>query len=115
YVPEMADYELRRELLRSGKSSSIQRLDAFDVALPDRYLPLTTVDVRLAARLWAQARNTGRAGASPESLDADVLISAQAKRFNLAAHGLSQVVIATVNVRHFVHIVPAAIWSSIMP
>jgi predicted nucleic acid-binding protein len=115
FVPEMADYELRRELLRAGKSSSIVRLDTFNLSEPDRYQPLTTADVRLAASLWAQVRNRGRMGASPEALDADVLIAAQALRFVPASLGLSQTIVATVNVRHFEHVVASALWSEIEP
>jgi hypothetical protein len=45
-VPEIADYELRRELLRAGKAKSVARLDA--LAAATEYLPLTTVSVRRA-------------------------------------------------------------------
>jgi hypothetical protein len=38
-VPEIADYELRRELLRAGKSRSVMVLDRFKATL--RYVPLT--------------------------------------------------------------------------
>lgn len=53
YVPEVADYELRRELLRSGKTASLLRLDAFLAAEADRFLPLSTPAMRLAASLWS--------------------------------------------------------------
>ena len=85
YVPEIADFELRRELIRAGKTASISRLDAFVSAVPDRYLPLTTPDVRLASALWAQVRNQGRTTAPPDALDGDTLIAAQAILFNPAA------------------------------
>lgn len=115
YVPEIADYELRRELLRSGRDASVRRLDQFNNAFADRYLPLSTADVRLAAQLWAAARNRGRAGASAEALDGDVLIAAQAIRLEPTAHGLAGVIVATANVAHFAALTDVALWSGIAP
>lgn len=68
YVPEIADYEVRRELVRAGKLRSIQRLDELHGQL--YYLPLSSTIMRRAADLWAQARNQGRPTAPPEALDA---------------------------------------------
>lgn len=51
-VPEIADYEVRRELVRTGNTAAVARLDAFITALPDRYLPVSTEAWRLAAYLW---------------------------------------------------------------
>ena len=113
YVPEIADYELRRELIRAGHAPSIARLDAFHAAEPDRYRPLTTADVREAAHLWAQARNASRGGAPKEALDGDVLIAAQTLRLLPADFGLSGMVVATSNVTHLAHLVPSALWSDI--
>ena len=117
FVPEIADYELRRELIRANKGPSLARLDAFNAAEPDRYRPLTTPDVREAARLWAQARapknNTG--GAPKEALDGDVLIAAQALRLVPAGLGLADVVVATGNVSHLSRLAPSALWSDIRP
>ena len=39
-VPEIVDYEVRRELRLHGKTRGLQNLDA--LAAPGRYLPLTT-------------------------------------------------------------------------
>lgn len=47
-VPEIADYEVRRELLRAGKTKSVERLDR--LAEEVGYLPLNTKAARLAAR-----------------------------------------------------------------
>ena len=44
FVPEVADYELRR-------TASIRRLDAFNAAWPPRYLALTTTAMRHAAEM----------------------------------------------------------------
>jgi len=50
-VPEIADYEVRRELLRANKTKGIVRLD--DLAKFLEYLPMTTPAMRQAAQLWA--------------------------------------------------------------
>ena len=50
-VPEIADYEVRRELLRAGKMEGVSRLDAFNAAEPQRYRPLSTAVMRKAAEL----------------------------------------------------------------
>ena len=77
-VPEMIDYELRRELLRAGKIHSVSRLNDSITALPDRYLPLSTTAMRLAAELWADVRNRGLPTTDPRDLDIDVILAAQA-------------------------------------
>jgi len=45
-VPEIADYEVRRELLRAKKERGLARLDALASRL--EYLPLTTAAMRQA-------------------------------------------------------------------
>ena len=57
-VPEIADYEVRRELLRASKTEGVRRLER--LAGQIGYLPLTTEAIRLAARFWADARNQGQ-------------------------------------------------------
>lgn len=115
FVPEIADYELRREFLRTGKTAAIARLDTVSASDPDRYLPLSTPDVRLAARLWAQARNRGVVTAPPDALNSDVLIAAQALRLVPADFGLSGMVVATANPSHLSALTTAALWSTIQP
>lgn len=56
-VPEIADYEVRRELLRAGKRKGVARLDALKTAIG--YVPLTTETMLKAAEFWAQARRQG--------------------------------------------------------
>lgn len=79
YVPEIIDYELRRELLRThlkgGDRAGLTKLDA--LVTGRSYLPLTTAVMRRAAALWAQARNQGKPAARDEALDADMILSAQ--------------------------------------
>jgi hypothetical protein len=57
-VPEIADDEVRRELLRANKVSGLTRLDALAGLL--EYLPISTAARHQAAVFWAQARQQGR-------------------------------------------------------
>lgn len=107
-VPEIADYEVRRELLRANKPASVARLDA--LAAATEYLPLTTAAMRRAAELWADARQTGRPTAGDNTIDADMILIAQTETF-----GVADVVIATTNVGHLARFIPAEVWSAITP
>jgi predicted nucleic acid-binding protein len=111
-VPAIADYEVRRELERAGKTGGLAALDAWNNAAPDRYLPLSDTALRLASKLWANARNAGTPTADPKELDADALIAAQALDLGLPT---SDFVIATVNVGHLALFVPADLWMNIKP
>ena len=111
-VPSIADYEVRRELIRAGKTKGLAALDAWNNAYPDRYLFLSDSALRLGALLWAQARQAGTSTADPKELDGDVLIAAQALDLGLPA---SAFIIATVNVGHLSLFVPADLWTNIHP
>lgn len=105
-IPEIADYEIRRELLRANKRKGIAQLDALAALL--EYLPLTTAAMRQAATFWAQARQQGKPTAGDKMIDGDVILAAQA-----ATLGASDVLIATTNVGHLAQFVSAELWSSI--
>jgi predicted nucleic acid-binding protein len=105
-VPEIADYEVRRELLRMGRAKAITRLDA--LAGATEYLPITTAAMRRAAELWAQARQQGQPTAGDNTIDADVILAAQALML-----GVPDVVIATTNVGHLSRFVPAELWQNV--
>jgi predicted nucleic acid-binding protein len=111
-VPAIADYEVRRELERVGQRKGLAQLDAFNAARPDRYLALSDSALRLAAKLWAQARNAGVPTADPKELDCDVLIAAQALTMGVLTADL---VIATTNVGHLSRFVAADLWSNVTP
>jgi hypothetical protein len=68
-VPAIADFELRRELVRAGNVDGVASLDTFNQVLPDRYLPLTDSALKRGADLWAQARNRGVLPADPKELN----------------------------------------------
>ncbi len=105
-LPEIADYEVRRELLRANKEHGLARLDALARLL--EYLPLTTSAMRQAALYWAQARQQGQPTAGDKTLDGDMILAAQAMTL-----GVSEVIIATTNVGHLSRFVPAALWQDI--
>jgi predicted nucleic acid-binding protein len=90
-ISELADYELRRELLRLGAVRSLARLDELGREL--LYVPVSTVVWRRAAELWAQVRNSGNITAHPHALDGDAIVAAQALEENA--------VVVTTNAKHF--------------
>jgi predicted nucleic acid-binding protein len=69
-IPEIVDYELRREYILGGRTASIKQLDLLESTLV--YLPITTGAIRLAADLWAQIRRQGQKTADDKALDGDV-------------------------------------------
>jgi predicted nucleic acid-binding protein len=106
-IPEISDYEVRRELLRSNRVQGINRLDMLQAITG--YAPITTQVMRKAAQLWATARNQGQPTATDSSLDADVILAATALTLS------SDVVIATSNVKHIGRFVLAKQWQEISP
>lgn len=107
-LPEIADYEVRRELLRANKVKGIERLDALARLL--EYLPLTTTAMRQAALFWAQARQQGQPTAGDKTIDGDMILAGQASALNE-----SDAVIATTNVGHLARFAPADLWQNIAP
>jgi predicted nucleic acid-binding protein len=79
-IPEIADYEVRQELLRANKVRGIARLD--ELANLIEYLPITTPAMRQAAIFWAQARQQRQPTAGDKTIDGDMILAAQAVTFN---------------------------------
>lgn len=107
-IPEIADYEVRRELLRAGRVRGLTNLDVLNAW--SEYVPLTTIAMRQAAEYWAQARRQGRPTAADQTIDGDMILAAQVRTWEVP---LDEVVVATTNVRHLTRFVPAAEWSTI--
>jgi toxin FitB len=107
-VPEIADYEVRRELLRAKKFKGITRLDELKRTMG--YVPITTEAMLKAADFWAAARTGGRATAKDEALDGDVILAGQAATLDV---GSDELVIATTNVKHLSRFARAEMWSHI--
>jgi hypothetical protein len=99
-VPEVADYEVRRELTRTNALGSLHRLDDLVATGGLSYLPVTTGAWRQAALLWADARQ----------LDADVILAACAAMIGQPG---DQVIVATANVGHLARYCDAQLWTTI--
>ena len=109
-VPEIADYEVRRELLLAGKRRGIAQLDQLKAALG--YAPLTTETMLQAAEFWAQARQQGQPTASDAALDADVILAAHAV---ILSSPRDPVTVATTNVGHIARFTDARRWQDMTP
>lgn len=107
-VPEIADYEVRRELIRRGSVGGLHRLDS----LKSRFYfdPITTAAMRQAAEFWAILRQAGRPTADPHALDADVILAAQA----VLLGGSNDVVeVVTTNANHLSRLIKSRDWLSL--
>lgn len=104
-IPEVADYEIRRELIRANKQSGIARLDRLKNDL--FYLPISTTIMLHAAQLWAETRNRGKPTADNRELDCDVILAASALSIDA--------VVITENVGHLSRFVETKRWIEIDP
>jgi len=107
-IPEIADFEVRRELLRADKFKGIERLNDLQKYLD--YVPLTTQTMLKAAQFWAQVRKQGMPTADDKALDGDVILAAQATLIQDEGH---EVIIATTNVGHLSRLAQAKTWRDI--
>jgi predicted nucleic acid-binding protein len=110
-LPEIVDYETRREALRRISTRGISLLD--DLPKLVDYLPIDTTVMRRAAELWAQARQRGRPTADNAALDADVILAAQAQLLHEATG--DRVIVASDNIRHLQQFVETRRWQEISP
>jgi len=94
-VPEIAHYEVRRELFRLGAAAELSRLDRLHPALI--LLPISGAVMDIASELWAGVRRAGLPTAPDDSLDADAILAAQSI---VAAGEWGEAVVATTNVGH---------------
>lgn len=107
-LPEIIDYEIRRELLRANKLSGIKKLDQLKLEII--YLPITTEVMLKAAQLWAEVRKKGKPTADNQALDGDVILASQALLISNYGH---QVIVATSNKKHLSLFVDARKWNEI--
>lgn len=97
-IPDIAHYEVRRELLGIRAVGSLRRLNyALDPSSGLDHLALTTDAIIKAAEFWADLRHSGIPTASPDALDADAILAGQASH---AGQPGDTVTIATTNLAH---------------
>ena len=97
-IPEIAHYEVRRELFRIRAIGSLRRLEYYlDPSGGLMHLTLSTDAMIKAAEFWALLRQSGVPTSSPEALDGDAILAGQAA---LAGQPGDTVTIATTNLAH---------------
>lgn len=114
-VPEISDYEQRRELILNNNLNSIQRLD--NLIIRADYFRITTNVMRKASELWAFARKEGKQTADNKALDGDVILCAQAI---IAKNEGIDTIIATTDFKDLNRLlknyyIPARRWRDILP
>lgn len=112
-IPDIAHYEVRRELIRIRAVGSLRRLDnALDPSSGLDRLVITTDALVKAAEFWADLRQRGVPTAAPDALDADAILAGQAA---LAGMPGDTVTIATTNLAHLSRFpaIDAQIWDQI--
>lgn len=111
-IPEVVDFEIRRELIQRRARVGLRLLDSLASGLA--YDPLTTPIMRKAAEFWADVRRRGLPTSGDESLDADSILAAHAA---LIGSPGDIVTIATSNARHLARFpgIDAQDWLSISP
>ena len=94
-VAEITDYEVRRELIRSKKQKSIDRLNKFNQEVG--LILINSAVMQKASELWAWTRSKGKPTASNHSLDADVILVSQVI---VQLSHFDKITIATTNIKH---------------
>ena len=110
-VPEICDYELRREYNLNSSVNALKNLENLNSQVD--YVPIDTKMIRRAAELWAQARRDGNSTADPKELDADVILVAQA--LLSPKEEIGDRIVATTNVGHLSRFIKADTWRNIQP
>ena len=112
-IPEIAHYEVRRELFRIRAVGSLRRLEYYlDPSGGLIHLTLSTDAMIKGAEFWALLRQSGIPTSSPDALDGDAILAGQAA---LAGQPGDTVTIATTNLAHLNRFpgIDAQIWDQI--
>ncbi len=107
-LPELADYEVRRGLLHMDAPAQLARLDKLKLDLV--YQPITTPIMMEAARIWADAKQSGRQFTDDHALSGDAILIAQAQ----ALGDKRSVVVISSNARHLRPYVKAMRWNELL-
>lgn len=96
-VPEICDYELRRNLLLENLDKSIRKLNKFRRI--DQLLFFDTNTMIIASEIWSDIRKQGNPTENKDSLDGDVILAAQA--YQMKAY-YEEVIVLTTNPKDIV-------------
>ena len=107
-LPEIIDYEIRRELIRARKRIGLESLDRLKKNAT--FLPIDSDTLLKAAEFWADAHWRGIPTAHEASLDIDVILAAQTWMYQTEGE---VAIIATLNKKHLAQFVPAEHWKDI--
>lgn len=108
FIPDVSDYELRRELIRIKAALSIRMLDWLHEMF--ELIPIDSATLRRAAEIWADARTSGKPKTEANRLDADAIIAAQAELLQVPDK-----IFATTNVKDYEAFFDARYWLDIKP
>ena len=97
-IPEPADNEVWRSLLKAGAREGLERLDGLKTWGLLTYLPFSTEAMLRAAGMWADVRRRCLPTAGAEALDGATILAGQAVAYS--GHG-EEVIIAIGNRRRF--------------
>jgi predicted nucleic acid-binding protein len=95
FVPEGADYEVRRSLIQQHRGPSLAQLDSLKATFG--FLRMEEDHWLRAAELWADCRHHGIATGGDNRIDFDVILCAQALVLKQAGE---DVWVATDNIAH---------------
>jgi predicted nucleic acid-binding protein len=110
-IPAIADYEVRRELIRTRATAKLERLAKLRRRF--NWVDITSEALEQAAHFWAILRQTGRPTAGNDALDADAILAGMA---STVAQPGDSVMIATTNVNHLARFpgIDARLWETIV-
>lgn len=106
-LPEICDYEIRREYVLQKSKKALTKLDALKETA--EYVPIASPMMLKAAELWADVRSKGKPTADNKALDGDVILVAQA----LVSDSDNNLHIATTNVAHLSLFTKASLWRDV--
>jgi hypothetical protein len=108
-VPQIADYELRRQLILKNFLSSIALLNQV-IRQTGGLVPIKEKTFQHAAKLWAQRRKNNEAARDDKSLDGDMILCAQAWSLTRPRQ---KVIVASSNIKHLKSFVECDEWKNI--
>lgn len=111
-IPDIADYEVRRELVRARLHLSVRQLNTLQNIL--HTIPISSEQLHEAADLWAKARNLGKPATTDQRIDADMILIAQTRAAAMLYKNKGNTLIATTNTKHLELFADAREWQEII-